>query len=306
MLSADDAEAARRQTYAAAQTALRLNPKDGLAYEALADLGLGRTSFAHIYGLFQRGLAVDPDNPDLLDDEGELMLRMGRVQDSIALLHRSLTLDPLAPNHLAALVDALIDAGRLGEARAELSRGLRLWPDNEELKSDYVSLALRDDPPQASRFGPDPALGQTNISDATQASDQRLLAVRAAPTPTHLHDFVAAELADLQAARLSPDRVILDLTTVGETAPALQVALGLGSGDAAYQVPQVDPEIFWRPFAEPLRRDPRFIDVAKRLGLVDFWISTDRWPDFCTRRDLSYTCKFPRVHLEASPKTRPG
>jgi DNA-binding winged helix-turn-helix (wHTH) protein/tetratricopeptide (TPR) repeat protein len=291
ILSADDAEAARRQAQAAAQTALRLNPKDGLAYEALADLGLGRTSLAHIYGLFQRGLAVDPDNPDLLEDEGELMLRVGRVQDSIALLHRSLALDPLAPDYLAALVDALIDAGRLGEARAELARGLRLWPDNEKLKSDYVSLALRDDPPQPTRFGADPALRQTNISDAMQASNQRLLAVRAAPTLTHLHAFVAAELADLQAARLSPDRVILDLTTVGETAPALQVAMRLGTGDAAYRVPQVDPEILWRPFAESFRRDPRFIDVARRLGLVDFWMSTGRWPDFCERLDLSYACK---------------
>ena len=293
-MRADDARAARQEAKAAAQTALRLDPKDGLAYEALADLGLGRTSFAQIYALFRRGLAVDPDNPNLLDDEGALLLRMGRVQDATALLSRSLALDPLAPDHLADLVDALIDAGKLSEARAELTRGLRLWPDDDTLRGAYLSEALRYGRPQeALKLAADPAFRLKDVSDATQTSNERLEAVRAAPTRARVDAFIAGELLDLRARRLSPDRVILDLTTVGAYAAAMQVAERLGSSDETYQVPQVDPEILWRPFADPLRRDPRFISIARRLGLVDFWRSTGEAPDFCGIPDLPYKCTAP-------------
>ena len=34
------------------------------------------------------------------------------------------------------------------------------------------------------------------------------------------------------------------------------------------------------PSAKPMRRDPRFLDVAERIGLLAYWRS-GRLPDFC-------------------------
>jgi hypothetical protein len=34
-----------------------------------------------------------------------------------------------------------------------------------------------------------------------------------------------------------------------------------------------------------MRRDPRFFGLAKRIGLLDYWRSTGRWPDFCAGPD---------------------
>ena len=39
------------------------------------------------------------------------------------------------------------------------------------------------------------------------------------------------------------------------------------------------------------RRDARFMPLAERLGLVDYWIATDKWPDFCSEPDLPYDCR---------------
>ena len=39
----------------------------------------------------------------------------------------------------------------------------------------------------------------------------------------------------------------------------------------------------------PFRNDPRFWQVALRTGLVNYWQTTQQWPDFC-RGQLS-TCK---------------
>jgi DNA-binding winged helix-turn-helix (wHTH) protein/TolB-like protein len=48
---------------------------------------------------------------------------------------------------------------------------------------------------------------------------------------------------------------------------------------------------FFQPEMKALRADPRFMPLAHRLGLVDYWRSTGRWPDFCAEPDLPYDCR---------------
>ncbi|NNE40913.1 MAG: hypothetical protein HKN14_08335, partial [Marinicaulis sp.] len=43
--------------------------------------------------------------------------------------------------------------------------------------------------------------------------------------------------------------------------------------------------------AAPLRADPRFMDFAAEIGLVDYWIEAGVWPDFCVTEDISYDCE---------------
>jgi hypothetical protein len=38
--------------------------------------------------------------------------------------------------------------------------------------------------------------------------------------------------------------------------------------------------------------------VADRLGLLDFWRSTSRWPDFCFEQAQTYDCKAEAAKLE--------
>ncbi len=40
-----------------------------------------------------------------------------------------------------------------------------------------------------------------------------------------------------------------------------------------------------------VRADARFMPLAARLGLVDYWLDTGHWPDFCTTEQLPYDCK---------------
>jgi hypothetical protein len=40
-----------------------------------------------------------------------------------------------------------------------------------------------------------------------------------------------------------------------------------------------------------LRRDPRFMALAARIGLVDYWRATGKWPDFCADPGLTYDCR---------------
>ena len=36
--------------------------------------------------------------------------------------------------------------------------------------------------------------------------------------------------------------------------------------------------LFWKGMPE-IRNDPRFVRLCARLGLVEFWLATQKWPD---------------------------
>jgi hypothetical protein len=56
--------------------------------------------------------------------------------------------------------------------------------------------------------------------------------------------------------------------------------------------------VLFRPVTNGARQDPRFLQVAKRLGLLDYWRSTGKWPDFCFAPDLPYECKAEAAKLK--------
>ena len=72
-----------------------------------------------------------------------------------------------------------------------------------------------------------------------------------------------------------------------------------GDVDAAYvlfetartQYASLSARILYYPEMREFRRDPRFMPLAKRMGLVDYWLATDKWPDFCSEPDLPYDCR---------------
>jgi hypothetical protein len=50
-------------------------------------------------------------------------------------------------------------------------------------------------------------------------------------------------------------------------------------------------DIIFRPAFADVHRDPRFMQAAQRLGLLDYWRKSGNWPDFCSDPDLPYDCK---------------
>jgi hypothetical protein len=57
--------------------------------------------------------------------------------------------------------------------------------------------------------------------------------------------------------------------------------------------------VFFRPALAGARRDPRFMQIAQRSGLLTYWMKSGRWPDFCSEPDLPYDCKAEAAKLAA-------
>jgi len=49
-------------------------------------------------------------------------------------------------------------------------------------------------------------------------------------------------------------------------------------------------EDWWMPQASVMRRDPRFVQFARDIGLLAFWRSNG-WPDLCAPEGDAVTCK---------------
>jgi hypothetical protein len=79
-----------------------------------------------------------------------------------------------------------------------------------------------------------------------------------------------------------------------------EIETRLDSGD------RVDaPHFFW-PEMRGFIRDPRFWPLALRVGLVDYWLDTDQWPDLCREPDLPFDCRSKAAEARAmQPEAEP-
>ncbi len=72
----------------------------------------------------------------------------------------------------------------------------------------------------------------------------------------------------------------------------------LGDTDGAYEIMK-DENFDWDgsttflfyPEMAQFRRDARFMPFVVDSGLVEYWLTSGNWPDFCSDKDLTYDCK---------------
>ena len=109
------------------------------------------------------------------------------------------------------------------------------------------------------------------------------------------------------------------LAAVGETnwnssAYVVGALSQAGEVDAAFaligHLLEVDPgrsriPTLFDPANASLRRDPRFMLVADRLGLVDYWRTSGHWPEFCAEPGQPYDCRVEAARAKASRMKAP-
>lgn len=95
------------------------------------------------------------------------------------------------------------------------------------------------------------------------------------------------------------DREKLSRVCGGDGEYSARVFALAGDVDGAYREIETEvsadhsrgpPHVFW-PEMKQFLRDDRFWPLAARLKLVDYWLETDQWPDFCRELDLPFDCR---------------
>ena len=119
----------------------------------------------------------------------------------------------------------------------------------------------------------------------------------------------ASTSKDAAATRVDAVKTVMAAADAGSLnhGDALTILTMLGDLDDAFAQaqlyrpvnPYMPPYLFLPPTA-PLRSDPRFMQVAAKLGLVAYWRATGHWPDFCSEPCLPYDCRREAVKIAAS------
>jgi TolB-like protein/Tfp pilus assembly protein PilF len=249
------AEEGHRLAREAVERALALNPN--LA-EAHAQMGQIKRQvdfdWAGAHASFQRAVALDPGNPEVLRTAAGSAAMLGRVDEALRLHGRAVDLDPLNADSWESLAETEVFMGQLDQAAADCKKALELNPDVEAahmmLSQIYViqgrpQQALSEielvhyDPVRASLY---PmayyALGRKKEADAALSE-----------FIAKYHAVAAFQIAEVYAFRNQPDEAFEWLDRA------------YAQRDSGLIVTKVDPLL------KNLHNDPRYAAFLKKIRL---------------------------------------
>lgn len=264
----------RASARASARRALELDPRNGEAHFALA-LNHGPSGrWVERERDFLRAAEVSPSLSVVRNYYAGLLREVGRRKAALQVSERVVAADPFSSfqlYHLAALVAAEGDPER---AATLIDRIALIDPQMADQRRLQVLLWWTE-PNRARRELAD--LRRPDIDDASRACFD-----------THL-----ARVAERRGAQ----RLGLPPTCDGVQGDIrVRMLSRQGDVDGAYaelvkRPPSSSAASFlFFPEMKAFRQDARFMPLAARLGLVDYWQKTGNWPDFCAEPDLPYDC----------------
>ncbi|HEX3677677.1 MAG TPA: TIR domain-containing protein [Sphingomicrobium sp.] len=260
--------------------ARKLNPNSAMSYDAEFHL-ISNDTFPALEVL-NKGAKIDPDDGRIQMHLSEGFLSVGRMSDSVQAAQRGVELEPASPYTRSQYILALVYAGEFTKAKADIAEARKKWPSDPEIDFADFRLQFRyGDPRAALELLP----RITDSSDAEMAPYRKLIAARLDPTPANIDDAIAAFNSRASNNPRLRNDVLLALGNFGRVDAVYQLL-----EDPAFQ-PFIERQALFRPEFVAVRRDPLFMRVAARLGLVRYWRQTGFWPDFCTNEQLRYDCK---------------
>jgi len=272
-----DAEKSAREAIAKAR---ELDPHSAFPY--LAEWHVVRNDRLRGLALLDKAVQIDPDEPLVYARLSNSLMSVGRMVDAVQAARRGAELDPLWSFTRKNYIEALACAGQFSRAKDEIADAHRKWPVNSEIDSAEFDFQYRyGDPRRAEQLLP----RVLDLSDAQLAPYRKIIAARLDPSPANIDEAVEALKSRRSADTANYNEELLALALFGK----VDIAYKLLSDPSVQR--SIDPAILFRPEFAGERADPRFMSIGARLGLVDYWRKSGRWPDFCTSEKLRYDCK---------------
>jgi eukaryotic-like serine/threonine-protein kinase len=248
---------------AAATRALELDSTLADAHRALAyQLLFGEWDFVGADREYARAVALDPSDANALWLRGMYLAAMNRTTEAITAVERAQQLDPLSLTVQAASARAYYSARQYPEAIDQAKAAL-------ELDSTYPRARFWVGMAQEQLGKPDEAVRELKATIAKAGPTTIYVGALGHAYATYGHRREALQiLNDLQSRSKSQYVSPLDIATV---------QLGLGDKDAALALLEraVDTHagglVFLAvdPRYDPVRQDPRFLRVLRRIGFPD-------------------------------------
>jgi hypothetical protein len=245
--------------------------------------------------LVETAVALSPNDNVILGSAAVALLSVGRWRESLEVGARAISAEPLSPFYMALRASGLWRLGQREEAMALLDSAWRRFPESMGVwlvRWDLLILEERLD--EAERMcEPDviPKEVHQHASSAVQLRHTVLRIDHALRPPL------------LERAMPVDKRTPLSLWMVSFAASAghadlafekLFAALDIGAPISGFASETVIARAYTTSQLfhfrnEAMQRDPRFAIACARLGLVDYWRDSGKWPDCAS--DVPYDFK---------------
>jgi hypothetical protein len=256
--------------------------------------------------LLRKSLQANPNSPHVVDTLAELMMSVGRTDEALSLLHRSVQLEPLSKHNAWDELRNNIIAGHLAQASELLDAAKVLWPNEPEFMFAKYNLAVTsgEQIDIAKMEKEIPLLWE--LMRGKKEDGELLIRV----LNTHDKELLTQAIANCfrNHGLPSDEGCFIMMVQEGALDDAFRFA-ELVYPDYRRLYPKDDdrwltiplpgllpgietPRLF-SPRMAAFRDDPRFWPVAVRTGLVNYWQTTQKWPDFC--RDQIGKCQMMAV-----------
>jgi TolB-like protein len=231
-----------------------------------------RKQWSQAYEAFEKAMAATPSiDADLATIYANQVGAVGRNNDGIRLLEEARKVDPLSAFLSVNLQFNYMIARRFGDSRAEYLRIFNVAGNREDnehnelfrvwMEGDSEAIRL-----QYRRFLDSQAIGLPAWKECFEVLDQpeaaRAILRKAHEDPANMHGTIQMLIAchaglhgDPQLAVAAMRRSFIDCGTF-----AMQLC--------------------WYPFLKEARQTPEFKQLARDLGIHDYWRATGNWGDF--------------------------
>ena len=281
-----------QEAEAEAHKALALDPKSPDAYLALSWL-LPPTDWAGREKLLRQGVAADPDWPHTNGFLGKMLAETGRLQDAAGYLQKAAAAN-LQIDWRPENARLQCGSGQFEPATSYSVGWLKLKPNDSSTGSTLrrcLKFARRWADLRA--LAMTPAANPADRNDPSSPAYDTYLVAEKSGKPVDIARARNAALAASDGGNgTAMANAIEALSVLGFTDDAFVVANRYTPGEV------INSGFLFFTLTAPLRKDPRFMQLAAHLGMVDYWRSSGHWPDFCADSTLRYNCQTEANRIE--------
>ena len=255
----DPPQATRPKVISFARKALAIDPGLVKAHVLLANVLQEEWRWTEAEGEYRRALELNPDSAEAHEWFALWLICQGRTDEAVASIHRARALDPVGVSG-GSVAWILFQARHYDEAIREATSALALQPDNVGYLTGLGFALIANNQPADAIPGLEKAISLSGSPAATG------ILIRAYAHAGRRRDAMRllAQLKQRRVAGYIPAGAFVN------------AYLGLGDKEQAfYWLEQAYKEqsnilqfLKTHPYFDPIRSDPRFADLVRRVGLL--------------------------------------
>jgi Tfp pilus assembly protein PilF len=255
----DPPQATRPKVISFARKALAIDPGLVKAHVLLANVLQEEWRWTEAEAEYRRALELNPDSAEAHEWFALWLICQGRTDEAVASIHRARALDPVGVSG-GSVAWILFQARHYDEAIREATSALALQPDNVGYLTGLGFALIANNQPADAIPGLEKAISLSGSPAATG------ILIRAYAHAGRRRDAMRllAQLKQRRVAGYIPAGAFVN------------AYLGLGDKEQAfYWLEQAYKEqsnilqfLKTHPYFDPIRSDPRFADLVRRVGLL--------------------------------------